>query len=73
MAKVLSKIQLVVRDTSVPGSPDEVEVYYRVNDSEDSELNKHKSYIVSSPDFDSTIQSFWNTQVAYIQSEEGIS
>lgn len=77
MAKQLGTFELVIRGDET--APTEIFRRYRVEDSVDSELRKHKDVPVDTPDFNkvchntSAIGELWKDQVDAAKTDEGIA
>ncbi len=71
MAKQLEWVILSI--DGVEANPTSAVFNYCVGDSVESKFKYSGSYIVSSPDFNQSLNDFWNVHVATIKANEGIS
>lgn len=78
MAKEIGSFEIVIRGTA-SGGPTEQFIQYRVQDSGDAELGKHKSAKIETPSFNKTLHNtgatgeLWKDLLDGAKTEEGIS
>jgi len=73
MAKVKTKIWIVLKDDNGDGSFDDAEVYYDISDSVDTELKKSKSYKIDPFDSTKTADVLLAEAVTKINNDENIT
>ena len=71
MAKQLDFVKILIE--GVEGGPSVAHVVYRVYEDSDATLTKTVHFDIEAPDFNATVDDFFDGYVAFIKANEGIS